>query len=220
MTLSSVAARTPDGHSLFDNLSLAFGRERTAVVGRNGVGKTTLLRLVAGLAEPAEGTVARAGSVGWLAQTYEPGSSETVAETLGAAEPLALLARVLAGEGSVEDMAEADWTLEARLDEALAQVGLTGLALDRATNSLSGGEQTRLRLAGLMLAAPDLIVLDEPTNHLDAEARALVAEVVGRWPGGVLTVSHDRGLLRRMDRIVELSSLGARTYGGGWDLYV
>lgn len=221
MTLNSVAARTPDGHSLFDNLSLAFGRERTAVVGGNGVGKTTLLRLVAGLAEPAEGMAARAGTVGWLSQTYEPAPGETVAETLGAAGPLALLARVLAGEGSVEDMAEADWTLEARLDEALAQVGLTGLALDRFTASLSGGEQTRLRLAGLMLGAPDLIVLDEPTNHLDAEARAraLVAEVVGRWPGGVLTVSHDRGLLRRMDRIVELSSLGARTYGGGWDLY-
>ena len=220
MTLNSVAARTPDGHTLFDNLSLAFGRERTAVVGRNGVGKTTLLRLVAGLAEPAEGAVARAGTVGWLAQSYEPAPGETVAETLGAAEPLALLARVLAGEGSVEDMAEADWTLEARLDEALGQVGLAGLAPDRLTNSLSGGEQTRLRLAGLMLAAPDLIVLDEPTNHLDAGARALVAEVVGRWPGGVLTVSHDRSLLRRMDRIVELSSLGVRTYGGGWDLYV
>ena len=140
MTLNGVAARTPDGHSLFDNLSLAFGRERTAVVGRNGVGKTTLLRLVAGLAEPAEGTVARAGTVGWLAQSYEPAPGETVAETLGAAGPLALLARVLAGEGSVEDMAEADWTLEARLDEALAQVGLTGLALDRFTASLSGGE--------------------------------------------------------------------------------
>jgi len=220
VTLSSVAARTPDGHTLFDNLSLAFGRERTAIVGRNGVGKTTLLRLVAGLAEPVEGAVVRAGTVGWLAQTYEPASGEIVAGTLGAAEPLALLARVLAGDGSVEDMAEADWTLETRLDEALAQVGLMGLALDRPTASLSGGEQTRLRLAGLMLAAPDLIVLDEPTNHLDAEARALVAEVVGRWPGGVVTVSHDRGLLRRMDRIVELSSLGARTYGGGWDLYV
>ena len=120
VTLSSVAARTPDGHTLFDNLSLAFGRERTAVVGRNGVGKTTLLRLVAGLAEPAEGAVARAGTVGWLAQSYEPTPGETVAETLGAAEPLALLARVLAGEGSVEDMAEADWTLEERMQAALA----------------------------------------------------------------------------------------------------
>ncbi|MEN5177712.1 ABC-F family ATP-binding cassette domain-containing protein [Brevundimonas diminuta] len=220
MTLNGVAARTPDGRSLFDNLTLAFGRERTAVVGRNGVGKTTLLRFVAGLAEPAEGVIARAGTVGWLAQAQTPGDDETVAETLGVAAPLAVLHRVLAGEGSLDDMAEADWTLEERMQAALVEVGLADLALDRHTAELSGGEQTRLRLAGLKLAAPDLLVLDEPTNHLDAEARAMIADVVSDWPGGVVLVSHDRALLRRVDRIVELSSLGARVHGGGWDLYV
>jgi ATPase subunit of ABC transporter with duplicated ATPase domains len=220
VTLNSVAARTPDGRGLFDNLTLAFGRERTAVVGRNGVGKTTLLRLVAGLAEPAEGAVARPGTVGWLAQAQTPTDDETVADTLGVAEPLAVLHRVLAGDGSLDDMAEADWTLEERMQAALAEVGLADLALDRRTADLSGGEQTRLRLAGLKLAAPDLLVLDEPTNHLDAEARAMIADVVAGWPGGVVLVSHDRALLRRVDRIVELSSLGARVHGGGWDLYV
>jgi len=220
VTLNSVAARTPDGRGLFDNLTLAFGRERTAVVGRNGVGKTTLLRLVAGLAEPAEGSVTRAGTVGWLAQAQTPTDDETVADTLGVAVPLAILHRVLAGDGSLDDMTEADWTLEERMQAALAEVGLADLALDRRTAHLSGGEQTRLRLAGLKLAAPDLLVLDEPTNHLDAEARAMIADVVADWPGGVVLVSHDRALLRRVDRIVELSSLGARVHGGGWDLYV
>src|SRR5690606_7730746 len=176
VTLNGVAARTPDGRSLFDNLTLAFGRERTAVVGRNGVGKTTSLRLVAGLAEPAEGAIARAGMVGWLAQAQTPGDDETVAETLGVAAPLAILHRVLAGEGSLDDMAEADWTLEERMQAALVEVGLADLALDRRTAELSGGEQTRLRLAGLKLAAPDVLVLDEPTNHLDAEARAMIAD--------------------------------------------
>ncbi|MCO8029755.1 ATP-binding cassette domain-containing protein [Brevundimonas diminuta] len=220
MTLNGVAARTPDGRGLFDNLTLAFGRERTAVVGRNGVGKTTLLRLVAGLAEPAEGSVTRIGSVGWLAQAQTPADDETIADTLGVAEPLAILHRVLAGDGSLDDMAEADWTLEERMQTALAEVGLAVLPLDRRTADLSGGEQTRLRLAGLKLAAPDLLVLDEPTNHLDAEARAMIADVVGDWPGGVVLVSHDRALLRRVDRIVELSSLGARVHGGGWDLFI
>ncbi len=220
VTLNSVAARTPDGRGLFDNLTLAFGRERTAVVGRNGVGKTTLLRLVAGLADPAEGSVTRAGTVGWLAQAQTPTDDETVADTLGVAVPLAILHRVLAGDGALDDMAEADWTLEERMQTALAEVGLADLALDRRTADLSGGEQTRLRLAGLKLAAPDLLVLDEPTNHLDAEARAMIADVVAEWPGGVVLVSHDRALLRRVDRIVELSSLGARVHGGGWDLYV
>ena len=71
-TLDRVAARTPDGRTLFENLGLAFGRERTGVVGRNGTGKTTLLRLIAGLAEPSEGAVARVGSVGWLEQRRGP----------------------------------------------------------------------------------------------------------------------------------------------------
>ncbi|WP_278068999.1 ABC-F family ATP-binding cassette domain-containing protein [Brevundimonas sanguinis] len=220
MTLNGVAARTPDGRGLFDNLTLAFGRERTAVVGRNGVGKTTLLRLVAGLSEPAEGSVTRIGSVGWLAQAQKPADDETIADTLGVAEPLAILHRVLAGDGSLDDMAEADWTLEERTQTALAEVGLADLPLDRRTADLSGGEQTRLRLAGLKLAAPDLLVLDEPTNHLDAEARAMIADVVADWPGGVVLVSHDRALLRRVDRIVELSSLGGRVHGGGWDLFI
>lgn len=221
MTLDRVAARTPDGHTLFDNLSLSLSlaRERTGVVGRNGAGKTTLLRLIAGLAEPAEGAVTRTGTVGWLAQRDEPGPDETVGQTLGVAGPLAVLARVLAGEGGEDDLAEADWSLEERLEGVLAGVGLAGLSTHRLTASLSGGEQTRLRLAALFLTRPDLIVLDEPTNHLDAEGRAIVAEALGRWPGGAVVVSHDRALLRRMDRIVELSGLGVATYGGGYDLY-
>jgi ATPase subunit of ABC transporter with duplicated ATPase domains len=219
VTLDRVAARTPDGHTRFDNLSLSLARERTGVVGRNGTGKTTLLRLIAGLAEPAEGAVTRAGTVGWLAQRGEPGPDETVGRTLGVAEPLAILARVLAGEGTAHDLAEADWSLEARLDTMLAEVGLAGLSTGRRTASLSGGEQTRLRLAALFLAQPDLILLDEPTNNLDAEGREIVTEAIARWPGGAVVVSHDRALLRRMDRIVELSGLGAASYGGGYDLY-
>lgn len=219
MTLDRVAARTPDGTALFSDLSLAFGRERTGVVGRNGAGKTTLLRLIAGLSEPAEGAVARAGRIGWLDQRGDPTPGETAADTLGVAEGLAVIARVLAGEGGADDLAEADWTLEDRIAGALDDVGLTGLDLMRPTASLSGGEQTRLRLAALLLEQPDLLVLDEPTNHLDGEGRVLVAGVLERWKGGAVVVSHDRALLRRMDRIVELSSLGTATYGGNYDLY-
>ena len=219
MTLDHVAARTPDGHTLFSDLSLAFGRERTGLVGRNGSGKTTLLRLIAGLSTPAEGSISRVGSVAWLEQRADPAPGETVADTLKVAEALAVIARVVGGEATAEDFDAADWTLETRLGEVLAEVGLAGLDLARATETLSGGEQTRLQLAALLLSPPDLLLLDEPTNHLDQEGRARIAEVLSRWPGGVVTVSHDRGLLRRMDRIVELSSLGAATYGGGYDLY-
>lgn len=219
VTLDRVAARTPDGHTLFSDLSLAFGRERTGVVGRNGSGKTTLLRLVAGLTEPAGGAVARASRVGWLEQRRDPRPGETVLDLLGVAPPMAVVRRVLAGEGGADDLADADWTLEARTEAALADVGLAGLDTDRPAPTLSGGEQTRVRLAALLLEQPDLLVLDEPTNHLDADGRAAITDLLARWKGGAVVVSHDRALLRRMDRIVELSGLGAAIFGGGYDLY-
>ena len=219
-TLDKVAARTPDGATFFDNLSLTFGPERTGIVGPSGAGKSTLLRLISGEAAPAEGVVARTGTIGVLDQRYEPNPGETVAQTLGVGTALAVVARVLVGQGTADDLAEADWTLETRLDEALRDVGLPDLDYERLTSSLSGGEQTRLRLAGLRLTRPNLILLDEPTNHLDAQARALVADVIARWDGGVVVVSHDRNLLRRMDRILEVSSLGVASYGGGYDAYV
>jgi len=106
-----------------------------------------------------------------------------------------------------------------RLQSALADVGLAGLDQARPAATLSGGEATRAALAGLLIAQPDLLLLDEPTNNLDVDARRLVADLLANWHGGAVVVSHDRGLLRRMDRIIELSSLGARVYGGGYDLY-
>ncbi|MBL0947113.1 MAG: ABC-F family ATP-binding cassette domain-containing protein [Brevundimonas sp.] len=219
VTLSGVAARTPDGRTLFDNLTLSLGRERTGVVGRNGTGKTTLLDLIAGDRSPAEGHIARTGSIARLRQDAGAVPGQTVAAVLGVEAAQARLARIVAGEGSADDLAEADWTLETRLAEALAAVGLIGLSMNREAATLSGGERTRLELAALELAGAELILLDEPTNHLDAGGRALVAERLSSWPGGAVVVSHDRALLRQMDRIVELSPLGITIHGGNYDLY-
>jgi len=220
VTLDGLSCKTPDGRTLFDNLTLSFGAERTGLVGRNGVGKTTLIRLILGEITPNSGAVTVRGRIGVLRQALAPPPGASVADVLGVAGPLARLARIAAGEGSETDFAEADWMLEARLAEALAQVGLAGLDADRPAEALSGGQVTRASLAGLIATEPDLILLDEPTNNLDAAARGLVAEVLAGWRGGAIVVSHDRGLLRQMDRMVELSSLGAKVYGGDYDLYV
>ncbi len=218
-TLDAVSAATPDGRVLFENLTLAFGRERTGLAGRNGAGKTTLLRLLTGEQLAASGSIGRSGRVGLLRQSLQPRAGATVADLLDIAAPLARLARIEAGEGDADDLAEADWTLPARVEAALAEVGLAGLAPDRAADTLSGGQLTRLSLAALTVAGRDVILLDEPTNNLDVEARALVADFLRRWRGGAVVVSHDRGLLRQMDRIVEISGLGVSVYGGGYDLY-
>lgn len=219
ITLDGLSYRTPDGRVLLDNLTLAFGAERTGIVGRNGVGKSTLIRLILGELAPTSGAMAVRGRTGVLRQALAPPAGARVADVLGLAEPLARLARIEAGDGTEADFADADWLLEARLAEALDQVGLAGLDPRRDAASLSGGQVTRAALAGLIAAEPDLILLDEPTNNLDAAARDLVAQVLAGWKGGAVVVSHDRELLRCMDRIVELSTLGARVYGGGYDLY-
>jgi ATPase subunit of ABC transporter with duplicated ATPase domains len=219
ITLSGLAYRTADGRELFSDLNLAFGSERTGLVGRNGVGKSTLLKMMLGELTPSEGTVARSGRLGVLHQSLMPPPGAVLADLLGVAEGLARLARIEAGQGSEDDLAHADWTLEERMTQALADVGLAGLDPARSAASLSGGEATRAALAALLIEAPDLLLLDEPTNNLDVAARRLVADVLAGWRGGAVVVSHDRGLLRRMDRIIELSSLGVRIYGGGYDLY-
>jgi len=116
--LDSISLATPDGRSLFDGLSLAIGRERIGIVGRNGCGKSTLLHLIGGEIEPAAGSVRRAGSIGVVAQLADDRLS--VAQALGVSEGLAHLHRLERGEGSLDDTADADWTLESRIGEALA----------------------------------------------------------------------------------------------------
>jgi ATPase subunit of ABC transporter with duplicated ATPase domains len=219
ITLDALTQTSPDGRVLFENLTLAFGRERTGLVGRNGVGKTTLVRLILREANPAAGAVSVTGRIAALRQQLAPPPGATLADLLGVAEPLARLARLEAGEGRAGDLEAADWELPQRVDAALVAMGLAAAALDRPADTLSGGQATRAALAALLVAEPDFIVMDEPTNNLDAEGRTAVGELLERWRGGALVVSHDRSLLRRMDRIVELTSLGANVYGGGYDLY-
>src|SRR6266849_3771263 len=122
LVLDSISLATPDGRPLFDGLTLALGRERTGLVGRNGCGKSTLLRLIAGEIEPASGSFQRIGSIGMLAQLAD--ISLTVTQALGVEADLARLHRLERGEGSLDDAAEADWTLEERLHAALIETGL------------------------------------------------------------------------------------------------
>jgi ATPase subunit of ABC transporter with duplicated ATPase domains len=218
LTLSGLACRTPDGRELFSNLDLAIGAERIGLVGRNGVGKTSLLRIILGELAPAAGTLAINGRIGTLNQA-PPAAGATLADLLGVREALARLDRIERGEGAAADFDLADWDLPQRIEAAMAEMGLAGAGLDRPAISLSGGEATRAGLAALLIDQPDLILLDEPTNNLDAEAREIVGQMLERWRGGALVVSHDRALLRGMDRIVELTSLGATNFGGGYDLY-
>jgi ATPase subunit of ABC transporter with duplicated ATPase domains len=218
ITIAGLAWALPDGRQLFQDINLTFGRERAGLVGRNGVGKTTLLKLVAGELRPVAGTVAVDGRLGVLRQSVQVRDGETVADLFSARKALDLLARAGRGAASAEELAEADWTLEARLEAALARVGLAA-GPDTLLAALSGGQRTRAGLAALVFAEPDFLLLDEPTNNLDQEGRRAVVELLVGWKAGAIVVSHDRELLDTMDAIVEMTSLGATRYGGNWSAY-
>jgi len=218
LILAGLAWALPDGRSLFSNLDLSFSAERAGLVGRNGAGKTTLLKLIAGELQPTAGGIALSGRVGVLRQAVQVAPDETIGDLFGVRDALGVLARAERGEASVDELAGADWTLGARMDAALARVGLSADAETRLA-ALSGGQRTRASLAALVFGEPDFLLLDEPTNNLDREGRVAVIALLAGWRAGAIVVSHDRELLETMDAIVELTSIGATRYGGGWSAY-
>lgn len=218
IALTGITLSTPDGALLLSDLDLSFSAERTGLIGRNGVGKSSLLRVIAGMQAPTRGTLAITGTTAMLRQTVQVSPEETIADLFGAADAIAVLRRAEAGEATIEELGLCDWTLEERMAAALDRVGLP-VAPDTRLAMLSGGQRTRASVASALFAAPDFLLFDEPTNNLDADGRDMVAQLLGEWRGGAIVVSHDRALLETMDAIVELTSLGATRYGGNWSHY-
>jgi ATPase subunit of ABC transporter with duplicated ATPase domains len=212
---------------------------RIGLVGPNGVGKSTLLRILAGLEEPDSGTVRRSGSVGYLPQmTSCHLQGETLLESLArrtgvddAARAMdALTARLGAEPELAADygaalerfLALGGADLEARARETCASLGLPVERLHAPLGALSGGEAARAALAGILLARFDTLLLDEPTNDLDLPGLETLEGFVTGFSGAIVVVSHDRAFLDRcVTRVVELDEGSRRTieYAGGWSEY-
>ena len=218
ITLSGISCATPDGRPILSHLDLSFPAGRSGLIGRNGVGKSTLLDLIAGLRPPSAGILRVEGRIAHLRQAFAPEPGASFADLFGIRAAMAILRRAESGEATAEDLAAADWTWEERLAASLAEFGLEA-APDRPLSTLSGGQRTRARLAALSFDAPDILLLDEPTNNLDAEGREAVERLLTNWRGLAVVVSHDRALLERVDAIVELTSLGASVWGGNWSFH-
>lgn len=219
LTLQAISLKTPDlAQTLVSDLTISFGNEKTGLVGRNGCGKSSLLALMAGHLQPAAGSVSSTGSIGFFRQRFDD-LSIPVLQALGVQNAFDTMNRVISGTGSEADFSAVDWTLEARVETALAQVGLPGLEPDTPLSQLSGGQRMRVSMARTLLEDADLLLLDEPTNNLDAAGRQMITVLVAGWRGGVVIAGHDRALLEGMDRMLELSCTGARLYTGGWSDY-
>lgn len=221
ITLDGVACSLPDGRSLFSDLSETFDHRHTGLAGRNGVGKSMLARILAGLHPPSQGRCLRSGTVLYLAQQTDWHHQPSVAALAGLQPALDALARIESGSTDAHDfeLLADRWDLRQRLQARLERDGLGHLRAGTPGHALSGGEAMRVALAGALLSQASHLVLDEPTNHLDHGSRAALARQLQCWPRGLVVVSHDRQLLEGMERIVELSPQGLRSYGGGYAFY-
>jgi len=198
------AAAGYDGHAVLSGIELALtGADRVAVIGANGNGKTTLVRLLAGEAAPLAGEriAARDLVVGYFAQHQ--------VELLRAEEtPLGMMTRLYRGER------------EQRLRDFLGRFGFAGERAERPIGPLSGGEKARLALAALVKRRPNLLLLDEPTNHLDLEMRRSLAVALQSYSGALVIVSHDRSLLAACaDRILVVADGRVTEFDGDLEDY-
>jgi ATPase subunit of ABC transporter with duplicated ATPase domains len=237
-------ARSRGGGVVLDGVDITVGpRTRLGIVGPNGIGKTTLLRLLAGLDRPDRGAVARTPPdlrVAYLPQELERSADEAthslLARRSGVTEAEAALRRTADAladddESAADRYAQAlDAYLatggpdfDARLRAICADVGLPAHLLSAPTATLSGGEAARVSLAALLMSRSDVFLLDEPTNNLDFAGLERLERFFDEVDGGVVVVSHDRAFLERtVSRVLELDEHTRRgaEYGGGWSGYL
>lgn len=223
LTLHGVSYVLPTGKTLFSDLSASFGAQRTGLVGRNGVGKSVLARILAGLAAPSSGSVTAVGRVHYLAQDLlSSACHQTVAALAGLQPVFAALERIEQGscaDADFERLAER-WDIRQQLQAALHAAQLPGLEAESSAQQLSCGQAMRVALIGAQLSGANFLILDEPSNHLDGAHREALARQLRHWRGGLLLISHDRTLLNAMDSIAELSASALSIYGGSYDFYL
>ena len=217
-------------------------KEKVALVGRNGTGKTTLIKVLTGELEADSGSVqlSRGAKLGYLRQESPVGKGRTVLQEVESAIERQLELKRRLGElekrleegptpDDLEEYAlvhehflEAEgYSAEHDARTVLSKMGFAPDEFDRPTESLSGGERTRLAIARLLLEEPDLLILDEPTNHLDLQATEWLENWITKYHGAVLLVSHDREFLKNTaQRTIELRDHKAESFPGGFEKYL
>ncbi len=242
--VQKLACVLPDGRVLFDDVSFRVGEgAKTALVGANGTGKTTLLRMIAGDVQPASGAVARTGGVGVMRQFIGSIRDDTTVRDLlvGLAPPAiraagrALEAAELAMMERDEEATQlryatalSDWGdahgYDAEVQWDICTMAALGVPYDKAQfrmlHTLSGGEQKRLALEALLRGADEVLLLDEPDNYLDVPGKRWLEAALAESAKTVLFVSHDRELLARTaTRVVTIEAHGAWVHGGRFETY-
>jgi ATPase subunit of ABC transporter with duplicated ATPase domains len=224
-------------------------QDKVALIGNNGAGKSTLLKILAGNLEVANGLVDRpanglaygltngladgvangvvSGHIKthskpyYIPQLFGQFNDYTIAQALQIADKLHALKEILDGNVTDENMSllDDDWAIEERCKEAFAQWGLRDPDLTQKMSTLSGGQKTKVFLAGILIHQPEIVLLDEPSNHLDIHSRNILYDYITSTTNTLVVVSHDRTLLNLLNTVVELSKRGITVYGGNYDFY-
>ena len=201
--------------------------ERVGLIGRNGAGKSSMLKILGGLEKPDDGTLQYQQNLrlAYVAQepVLDPDTTVFASVSAGLSRVIALIDQYCAGEGDLnaiqgEIEAYDGWNWEQRVTETLHRLHLEGSAL---VNTLSGGTKKRVALAQALVTQPDVLLLDEPTNHLDLDSIEWLEDLLIDFKGSIVTITHDRSFLDRVaTRIVELDRGHLSSYPGNFDQYL
>lgn len=212
----------PDKEILFSELNFAISKgQKLGLVGNNGCGKSTLLQIIAGRLIPSVGVIVRPDDLYFIPQHFGQYDSLTIAQALQIDRKQEALHAILSGDASNENfkILDDDWNIEERSVAALHSWGIGQFPLSHPMHLLSGGEKTRVFLAGMDIHQPSAILMDEPTNHLDVSGRKRLYDWVEKCRSTLLIVSHDRTLLNLLPEICELEKHRISYYGGNYEFY-
>lgn len=222
LTIQNLSYSHPNKNTLFTNLSMTVNHsDKIALIGNNGVGKSTLLKLIAKELEPDDGQISSETKPYYIPQIFGQFNDLTIAQALQVETKLNALHEIL--NGSVDEknysLLNDDWTIEEKCQEALSYWDISDLSLSQKLSELSGGQKTKVFLAGIFIHQPSFVLLDEPSNHLDKSSRDLLYDFIQTYRATFIIVSHDRELLQLLNPICELNRNEIKVYGGNYEFY-
>ncbi len=220
--LQNISYIHPNKDLLFDSIHLTMNyHDKIALVGNNGIGKSTLLKIIAQELNPSDGKLKIDPKPYYVPQIFGQYNHLTIAQALRVEDKLNAFKEILKGNVTEENyiLLNDDWTIEERCNEALNYWDLSELDLNQKLETLSGGQKTKVFLAGISIHQPELVLLDEPSNHLDISGRKILYDFIRTSSSTLMVVSHDRKLLNLLNKVFELSKKGITVYGGNYDFY-
>ncbi|SEW01046.1 ATPase components of ABC transporters with duplicated ATPase domains [Chitinophaga sp. YR573] len=222
LILQGITYLHPNRDLLFTDINLSINKQdKIALIGNNGAGKSTLLKILTGNLHPSHGLVKTDSKPYYIPQIFGQFNDYSVAQALQIADKLTALKEILDGNVTDENLTllDDDWAIEERCKEAFAHWKLNESDLTQQMATLSGGQKTKVFLAGIHIHQPDIVLLDEPSNHLDTFSRNMLYDYINSTTNTLVVVSHDRTLLNLLNTVYELSKRGITIYGGNYDFY-